>query len=413
MISFTSLAPVWRYTVMGVLFAADICMLELCLYKFNNRGRFLKILAESGIFALGVILLAYIAASTCKGSTVFEIGLPVTLILLFAAFEFVFAAAGTVRERKKSKGFLSPLSVKQALDNLDSGICFVDKNDRIILINRAMVRLISSVSGSVPQAGAQIDSVLEGLNKSGSDGLYFFPGGTVWQIGKTVLTQKNVEGIVQINAHEVTDFYTANEKLKRDNETLAKTNGEMQQMYENLADRIREQETLNLKIRIHNDIGRSLIDISDMMNSARGGDVKNSLERLQNAVSYFAQYDRAPEDFDEIAAKARSMNVTLTVIGTVDGDSEAGELIITACDECITNCVYHAKGDEVRVTITAQENFYTAVFTNNGTPPEGEIKEGGGLSSLRRKVETAGGTMRIAYSPEFALVLTLPKGELK
>ena len=109
-------------------------MLELCLYKFNNRGRLLKILAESGIFALGVILLAYITASTYKGSTVFEIGLPVAVILLFAAFEFVFAAAGTVRERKKSKGFLSPLSVKQALDNLDSGICFVDKNDRIILI---------------------------------------------------------------------------------------------------------------------------------------------------------------------------------------------------------------------------------------------------------------------------------------
>jgi hypothetical protein len=40
---------------------------------------------------------------------------------------------------------------------------------------------------------------------------------------------------------------------------------------------------------------------------------------------------------------------------------------------------------------------------------EGELVEGGGLGSLRRKVENQGGSMVISCAPEFALTITVPK----
>jgi Lhr-like helicase len=47
-------------------------------------------------------------------------------------------------------------------------------------------------------------------------------------------------------------------------------------------------------------------------------------------------------------------------------------------------------------------------ITNNGAPPKAKIKEGGGLSSLRRRIEKAGGTVTVHSLPVFVLEVTLP-----
>ena len=41
--------------------------------------------------------------------------------------------------------------------------------------------------------------------------------------------------------------------------------------------------------------------------------------------------------------------------------------------------------------------------------PESEIVEGGGLSTLRRRVERSGGTMTVDSFPAFRLTVTIPK----
>ena len=48
-------------------------------------------------------------------------------------------------------------------------------------------------------------------------------------------------------------------------------------------------------------------------------------------------------------------------------------------------------------------------ITNNGKRPDGPIVEGGGLSTLRRRVERAGGTMVVQSLPIFKLTVTVPR----
>ena len=50
-----------------------------------------------------------------------------------------------------------------------------------------------------------------------------------------------------------------------------------------------------------------------------------------------------------------------------------------------------------------------AMIYNNGQPPEREIREGGGLTNLRHRIETEGGRMLVQSFPEFALVIEIPK----
>ena len=49
-------------------------------------------------------------------------------------------------------------------------------------------------------------------------------------------------------------------------------------------------------------------------------------------------------------------------------------------------------------------------YTNDGTVPAGPITEGGGLSTARRKIEAAGGQMRIETKPQFVLIIIFEKG---
>ena len=44
-------------------------------------------------------------------------------------------------------------------------------------------------------------------------------------------------------------------------------------------------------------------------------------------------------------------------------------------------------------------------YTNDGMVPPGPVTEGGGLSTARRKVEAAGGRMKIETSPRFILTM--------
>ena len=84
-------------------------------------------------------------------------------------------------------------------------------------------------------------------------------------------------------------------------------------------------------------------------------------------------------------------------------------MIAAAARECVTNCVNHAGGDRVRVEVVERADIYRVIITNNGKIPEREITEGGGLSSLRERIERAGGTMIVQSMPCFSLTVTLPE----
>lgn len=52
---------------------------------------------------------------------------------------------------------------------------------------------------------------------------------------------------------------------------------------------------------------------------------------------------------------------------------------------------------------------YTVMIGNDGKSPEKVIIEGGGLTNLRHRIETAGGTMIVQSLPDFSLVIDIPK----
>ena len=141
-------------------------------------------------------------------------------------------------------------------------------------------------------------------------------------------------------------------------------------------------------------------------------DVEKQLELLENAVSYFSNdLPAVPVTLDELYKKAAEMHVKLEIDGDLPQSAEQRRLVICAVHECVTNSVYHAQGSFVRVESGRQPQGYIVTITNDGEAPKKPIKEGGGLSSLRKRVEEAGGEMQIFSAPVFSLVLRLTRKE--
>ena len=122
--------------------------------------------------------------------------------------------------------------------------------------------------------------------------------------------------------------------------------------------------------------------------------------------------ETADEDMlSQVRKTCESVKLGFVQVGKLPKEESTAYLLTCAVRECVTNAVRYAGASELYADFTETEADATVVVYNDGKQPEGEIAEGGGLSTLRRRVERAGGSMTVQSFPEFKLSVTVPKGK--
>ena len=84
-------------------------------------------------------------------------------------------------------------------------------------------------------------------------------------------------------------------------------------------------------------------------------------------------------------------------------------LLYAAIREALTNAVKHAGADKLTISVSENNGRYDVEIRNNGRAVNPPIQEGGGLSSLRKRLEQDGATMSYRYNGAVTLILTIPK----
>ena len=398
MSAFSSL-PVFLQTLIPLLlFVEAVLELGLFIYQLSHRSKLHDNLPSLVIFAfLLTLLFSVTQGDPFNGKDAFLLDAPWLIFITVIFVVVVHFAFDMTREYRRRKNMLSPFSVKDATDKLPMGLCFADPNGRIVLCNDRMRHLSFALSGHEFQITEDLEKALEYPDKSiiVNGDCYILPDKTVWQFRKQHITVDNDEKWLQMTAHNVTELYNGNVRQTAINDELKEVNRKLQKMYERMADDIKEKEILDLKIHIHDTIGRSLLTIRDIMESDENTDKK--LEALQEATAVLTS--------DRVTASG----VTVMMDGCLPADSLAEELTVVAAKECVTNCIRHAGGNEVYISVNGRKDVFDITITNNGAAPSGPIKEGSGLSSIRHSIESAGGEMHTVYKPRFELLLIIPK----
>lgn len=312
------------------------------------------------------------------------------------------------------------ISVKDAFDNMPIAVCFFDKHGTVRLINRRMLNVSTMLLGSEMQTLTELHNALETPSKqiSVTDSavpLYNFPDGKTLRFEEKTVTDSDGASFVQVTAADVTELAKRQAELRRENEQLSEANRRARQLYENMAEIVREEEILSMKMRVHDDIGHSILsarrallsneDIEAVRSNAAVWE--KSIELLHHANNMPDQ----PDPMEYAEKRAEALGVRLVMNGVMPESSRLRYLFSLAVRECVTNCVRHAGGNEVCVTVSADGDSYTAMLTNNGKVPDGQIVEGGGLSALRRRIEKNNGNMTVQSFPCFALTVSLKDDE--
>lgn len=420
--------------------------------------------------AVFIILQSMADVSLCANEADPRFSLPAVIlkdvpwIIVALVMVVIFAAEVLclVEVDRAGRDKLSPGSVKESLDALPDGVCFFSEDGRILLSNRLMQHISSDITGIGILNGEKLWRCIEekSVKTDVSDGLVILTSDSkVWNVRRSEIEAEG-NRINEIVALDVTEQYELRRELEERNERLNSVNERLRIFSRDMSRLTAEKELLDAKIKVHDDLGRSLLAFRAYLTAEPSKRDRSKLLPLWRYVISVMKKETAPsEEWDAIEKTAESLHIQIEINGDLPAglaDLPAGpaglpvnqfgglhadlddlpvsgaarSAIMAAIRECLTNTARHAGGDRLFVLIKCgveqgadhastsgnpsasgtapcadAPHGIRVEITNNGRMPLTPVQEAGGLSNLRRMVERAGGNMTIESSPQFLLRL--------
>ena len=398
-------------------------LLFLWIYEVSLRKRHLWFVMDTLLLVGDILLNAGYRSRhnmLCDKIQVIPSEFPVCLPMIVGLLGSAYGLTRLVMIRKHHNGNLSKYAIQESLDNLPSGIGFFDRYGIPKIINHQMHQLTHFLWGSDIQSAEEFREALRypaaAVNiLEASNGLYQFPDGCVWKFSEVDMSAEDGMNFTQFLATDVSKLYESRKILEEENRRLRESADSLKELSRNMLAVTREEETLALKMRVHDDLGHSVLCTQRLLAQKSTDEERMDLLAQWGKVLGLLEYDNktlaANERMNLLKDRAASLGLELSFAGSLPADNDDGTLIMMAIQECMTNCVRHAQATKLAITIKEEEDARIVILKNNGNPPTGKIVEGGGLSGLRQQVERRGGHMEIGFCPEISLTIAIPKKE--
>ena len=314
-----------------------------------------------------------------------------------------------------NKTHVTRASVKDAINDMEAGIVCSNEIGVPVMVNMNMEYLCEYITGKPLLNANRLWEVIENnelregfeVLDQGNSVLLKIPDGRIYKLNRK---QIRVDEILlnELFATEITNLYKASMELREGNERLEQMNSRMRNLNDTITRVTIEREILNLKIKVHDNLGRLLLSAKRYLISGEGDLEEIISDWRENIRLIDSDLDpKGTDDYKLMFKTAKDVGVKINVQGMLPQDAARKKLVATAMHECITNTIRHAGGDELYINIV-KENPMILEFTNNGKPPESKVRlTGGGLDMLRSMVRDYGGDVRVESSPVFKLIVEL------
>ena len=382
-----------------VLLTGTIASLFGCMsaVRRHRRFAFAACLAIASLdFAVLAVLLSRLPGSETLAPVPWTAAaLSLTALSLFASFTLW----------HKSRRQISPVSIKESCDHLPSVLCFAYENGQPCLKNLKMDELSHLLTG---EALLNANVFLETIE---SQPIVTLPDGQTWSFARVRMTMAG-RTVYQITGTNITEEARLQRELEKDNLRLTAMNRRLRQYGQDVQEATREKEILRAKTRVHDEIGRVLMQTRQFLSGTQGDAESVCAAWQQNTRLLLAKYadEQHTDAFEQLTRAAQAIGVTIARSGAFPQEgTESAQLAEAAAHECLTNLVRREGGTRLEILSERTAEGWSIRYRNDGDAPSGPIVEGSGLTALRARTEAAGGAMAIAHAPRFELTLTLPQ----
>jgi hypothetical protein len=419
MTCFYQASSVWQIVLLVISQFAVISLAAGFILLFKRKCRLPKMIGMGAMLLLNTTL--YVFMQLDSRITGAEQGLHLHVpyaVLMLVTLLTILTGAWMVLSETKNRKTINHRSIKEAFDNLPTGVCFFNEAGLPVLCNHAMQRFSFAVCGKDVQYITDLEQCLAEdfapTTDAKKDGLVFvLPDGRALHLEKRTFTNESGNHYTQYIATDVTELHENRVELQEENAQLRRVQSDLKVLSANVVTVTREEEILNTKMRVHDEMGRCLMAAQKYLQEKCSESIPDSLAAAwQRAVSMLKYSNDAQEEdmMLQIRKTCEHMKISFLQVGELPKQESVAYLLTCAVRECVTNAVRYAEATELYVVFSETEAEASVTISNNGKIPEGEIVEGGGLSTLRRRVERAGGAMTVQSLPNFKLTVTVIKG---
>lgn len=317
--------------------------------------------------------------------------------------------AGRLKEKYNLR-----VAVKEALDTLPSAVCYFTATGTIKLCNTQMYKLIRKITGNDLQSLAELNKALESCNKTTGiirDGnVFVFPDGHAWKYSVGEVTTADGRVYTEAVFSDVTELYEKRRELQHQSEELKKMYRQLKVLSGNVLEMTREQEILNLKSRLHDQMNMGVAAIRQILRQDNTSEENAAaVAQFRRAIQILQEENACPgDDVAEFIRDAEVSGIQVKIKGDFPKEKEWIRLLLPVMREACVNAARHADASVLYITAERTNTSVTLFVTNDGRPPTHEITPQGGLADLGRMITGAGGRMEIRSQPEFLLMVTLP-----
>lgn len=421
MLSFASLSMSFKTLLVTALFLSlctGVCTSSLVGRKQGKLRQLLLLLSTAVLAAMMLLYTSIIPAERAKPDipyvAIWFAELPVLFPVLLWLLILLFLVHVIVTEIKRRSTAITLSSIKESLDHLQTGLCFSLPNGLILLSNHRMNELSHQLFGQPLQnanlfwKALQSGKTASGVSRlsAGDHPEFSLADDSIW-----TFKFEKLDSVIQITAAQTTRQHQLLSELQVRNRELEAMSERIRSYGEKVDEYITARERLDTRVNLHGFLGQSLLMTRHYLQS-KTGDRQKILDIWQQNVDILHLEAEPQQEADSLASlqsAAQAIGMQVHVHGILPLDPSYRKLIASIGAETLTNAVRHAGATQLFIDAQESENAYVIRYTNDGAPPDHAIAEGGGLSSARRKIEAAGGAMRIETLPHFALILSFDK----
>ena len=422
MISYAYVPMSFKTIIATVFFLTMITGICACIFVGKKQGRCKQILLLSCTSIIAAMLCLYASVIPAERATpnIPAISLwfaqqPVIFPLL-AWFEIsVFLVMVIAEEYTRRRSTITVSSIKESLDQLETGLCFSYPNGMLMLTNHRMNELSHAIFG-IPLQNANLfwDALVsrqpvDGVVRiaSGEHPEFCLPDGSI-----RTFHREELDGILQITAADTTQQHHLMEELQIKHRDLEEMNARIRRYGDKVDEYVIARERLETRINLHSFLGHALLMTRHHL-QYKSGDTQKIIDIWQRNIDVLRLEAEPQQETDSISSlknAAAAIGMQVHVSDRIPANAQIRKLIASTGAEMLTNAVRHAGAKQLCIDTEETDAEYIIRYTNDGTAPDTPIAEGGGLSTARRKIEAAGGRMEIQSAPRFMLTIIFEKG---
>lgn len=387
-----------------VIIVATALVIGIMIYQVKKRYREVYTVVSGIISACGFVICVVMSGLEKERlAESFAVWSAIVLYIIMVIALLVIMITKKVEQPGRD-------AIIEAFDKIDTGVCYYDGTGRIVLCNEYMHELSLKAFGKRVLNGRQFQKKLQALCRETDTGSKYEIQieNRYYAVQAGTIEIKN-DRLTELMTVDITNLKERKRELESDNTKLTEMNKRLNE-YGDIADTvIREQEILNAKILVHDRFGDLLLTTKHAIEEQLPEDeLGQIMDHIRNTLMFMKTGDDShkEDDLKELLKTADSIGVQMHLEGSIPTEAEIREIVLLAIRECLTNTVKHANGHNLYITIEYGDRTDLTI-TNDGEKPKEAITYGTGLSSLKAKVDKAGGSMRVSTDTGFVLKIAI------